>query len=90
MPEFVVRELWQLLPTVIYFVVGLVLFGFSIWLMEKVTPFSIRKEIEEDQNVSLGIIIGAALIALAADFLLGRIERRFAPGRGQLAEVRAV
>jgi osmoprotectant transport system permease protein len=32
----------------------------------------------------------AALIALAADFLLGRIERRFAPGRGQLAEVRAV
>ena len=65
MPEFVVKELWQLLPTVVYFVVGLILFGFSIWLMDKVTPFSIRKEIEEDQNVSLGIIIGAALIALA-------------------------
>lgn len=34
--------------------------------------------------------VPAALIALAADFLLGRLERRFAPGRGQLAEVRAV
>ena len=65
MPDVVVKELWQLLPTVIYFLVGLLLFGFSIWLMEKVTPFSIRKEIEEDQNTSLGIIIGATLIALA-------------------------
>jgi uncharacterized membrane protein YjfL (UPF0719 family) len=33
--------------------------------MEKVTPFSIRKEIEEDQNIALGIIIGAAFIGLA-------------------------
>ena len=38
MPDVVVKELWQLLPTVIYFLVGLLLFGFSIWLMEKVTP----------------------------------------------------
>lgn len=34
--------------------------------------------------------VPAALIALAADFLLGRLERHFAPARGQLAEVRAV
>lgn len=65
MPDIIRQELWQLLPTVVYFVVGLALFGLSIWLMEKVTPFSIRKEIEEDQNVSLGIVIGATIIALA-------------------------
>jgi len=46
-------------------ILGLIMFGFSIWLMEKVTPFSIRKEIEEDQNTALGIVIGCALIALA-------------------------
>ncbi|MBT3378458.1 MAG: DUF350 domain-containing protein [Lentisphaerae bacterium] len=57
--------MWALIPTIVYFVVGLLLFGFSVWLMEKVTPFSIRKEIEADQNVALGIVIGAALIALA-------------------------
>ncbi len=65
MPELVRQELWELIPTVIYFVVGLVLFGLSVWVMEKVTPFSLRKEIEEDQNVALGIVIGSALIALS-------------------------
>lgn len=65
MPEQIQLELWELLPTVIYFVVGVALFGFSIWLMDKVTPFCIRKEIEDDQNVALGIIIGAALIGIA-------------------------
>jgi uncharacterized membrane protein YjfL (UPF0719 family) len=58
-------QLWELIPTVIYFAVGLLLFGFSILLMEKVSPFSIRKEIEEDQNVALGILMGGMMIALA-------------------------
>ncbi len=65
MPDYIVKELWQLVPTAVYFVVGLVLFGFSILLMEKLAPFSIRKEIEEDQNTSLGILMGSVLIGLA-------------------------
>ncbi len=65
MPDYLVFELKQLLPTVLYFVVGLCLFGMSVWLMEKVTPFSLRKEIEEDQNIALGIVMAGALIALA-------------------------
>lgn len=64
-PVEVRKELWQLVPTVAYFLVGLLLFGFSILAMEKLTPFSIRKEIEEDQNISLGILMGCALIGLA-------------------------
>ncbi|MDH3530597.1 MAG: DUF350 domain-containing protein, partial [Acidobacteriota bacterium] len=28
-------------------------------------PFSIRKEIEEDQNTALGIVIGSMLISIA-------------------------
>jgi hypothetical protein len=28
-------------------------------------PFSVHKEIEEDQNVALGIIIGAIIIGIA-------------------------
>ena len=31
----------------------------------KITPFSIRKEIEEDQNVSLAVLIGAVLLGIA-------------------------
>jgi uncharacterized membrane protein YjfL (UPF0719 family) len=59
------QQLLLMIPTTLYFLLGIVLFGFSVWLMEKVTPFSIRKEIEEDQNVALGVIIAGALIALA-------------------------
>ena len=65
MPEHVINEMWELIPTLVYFVVGVALFGLAVQLMEKLTPFSIRKEIEEDQNIALGIVIGAALIGLA-------------------------
>ena len=65
MPDTVIVQLWELIPTVIYFVVGLILFGLSILLMETFAPFSIRKEIEEDQNVALGILMGGMMIALA-------------------------
>ena len=71
MPPELVRDLWDIIPTLIYFTLGLILFGFSVWVMCKVTPFSIRKEIEEDQNVALGIVMGSALIGLA--IILGSI-----------------
>ena len=65
MPPEIKLELWQLIPTVVYFVVGLVLFGFSVWIMEKVAPFSIRKEIEEDQNTALAVLMGSVVIGLS-------------------------
>ena len=55
----------NIVSTAIWSVFGIVLFGISVILMEKLTPFSIRKEIEEDHNTALGIVIGAALIGLA-------------------------
>jgi uncharacterized membrane protein YjfL (UPF0719 family) len=55
----------QLLWSVIYAVLGVVIFAISFWLIDRLTPFSIRKEIEEDQNTALGIIIGAVIIGLA-------------------------
>lgn len=65
MPADLTKELWMLISTVAYFFVGLILFGISIWLMEKLTPFSMRKEIEEDQNTAVGVVIAGILIALA-------------------------
>ena len=51
--------------------IGLVVFGICFWIMNKLAPFSIKKEIEEDQNVSLavimaGVIIGVSLIISSA------------------------
>jgi uncharacterized membrane protein YjfL (UPF0719 family) len=45
--------------------IGIVVFAIAFWLMTKIAPFSVRKEIEEDQNVALAILIGSALIGLA-------------------------
>ncbi len=55
----------QFIESLVYTVMGMVVFGIGVWIMEKVTPFSIRKEIEEDQNTSLGIIMGAVILGLA-------------------------
>lgn len=65
MPPELTKELWQIVPTIIYFFLGFALFGFSIKIIDRMLPFSIRKEIEEDQNVALGVILGSGLIALS-------------------------
>ena len=51
--------------------IGLVVFGVAFWIMNKLAPFPIKKEIEEDHNVALaiimaGVIIGVSLIISAA------------------------
>jgi uncharacterized membrane protein YjfL (UPF0719 family) len=45
--------------------VGVVVFAAAFWIMTKVAPFSFRKEIEEDQNTALGVIVAGVLIGLA-------------------------
>lgn len=49
----------------IYSVLGLLFFGLFWLLIVWLTPFSIRKEIEDDQNTSLGIILGAVIIGIS-------------------------
>lgn len=44
---------------------GLVLFGIAFFIIVKVTPFSLRKEIEEDQNTALAIMIASVIIGIA-------------------------
>lgn len=54
-----------LLTTLIFVTIGLVFFGIAFLILNLITPFSIRKEIEDDQNTALGIVIGAMLIGIA-------------------------
>ena len=53
------------LLTVVYTLFGLLVFALAFWIIVRVTPFSIRKEIEDDQNTSLAILIGAVILGLA-------------------------
>ena len=49
----------------IFVAIGLILFGAAFWITTKVAPFSVRKELEEDQNTALAIVIGAVIIGIA-------------------------
>jgi len=53
------------LVTLAYTIFGLVVFAVAFWIIVMTTPFSIRKEIEEDQNTSLAILIGSVMLGLA-------------------------
>jgi putative membrane protein len=55
----------SLLNVAVYTLAGLLLFALAFFVMGKATPFSIRKEIEEDQNVALAIVIGSVIIGIA-------------------------
>lgn len=54
-----------LVTTLIFVLIGLIFFGIAFVILNLITPFSIRKEIEDDQNTSLGIVIGSIMIGIA-------------------------
>ena len=58
-------HLADMLSTLIYCVFGLVIFMVTYFVIEKIIPYPVRKEIEEDQNVALAILIGAFILGLA-------------------------
>lgn len=49
----------------LYTVVGVTIFLALFAVMSRVVPFSIRKEIEEDQNTALAIVMGAVILGVA-------------------------
>ncbi len=51
--------------SLVFALLGILVFALAFWIITKVVPFSIRKEIEDDQNTSLGIVIGAVIIGLS-------------------------
>jgi uncharacterized membrane protein YjfL (UPF0719 family) len=55
----------EVISTVFFTFFGLALMLVCWFLIETVTPFSLRKELEEDQNIAIGILMGCMFIALA-------------------------
>ena len=59
------------ITTIVFVILGLIVFALAFLVIAKASPFSVRKEIEDDQNVALAIVIasvilGSALIIAAA------------------------
>jgi len=54
-----------LVTTAIFTAFGLLVFAIAYVIILKATPFSVRKEIEDDQNVALAVVIGAIIIGIS-------------------------
>jgi putative membrane protein len=55
----------QFLVTLGFTLMGVLAFAIAFYVVVKVTPFSLRKEIEEDHNVAFAIILGAVILGIA-------------------------
>lgn len=55
----------HLIAAVVFAAVGIIVFALCLFLMEKITPFSIIKEIVEEHNQALGLIVGAIVLGIS-------------------------
>jgi putative membrane protein len=46
-------------------IIGVIFFAVVFFIMIKATPFSVRKEIEDDQNTALAIVMASVIIGIA-------------------------
>ena len=63
MPDY--DLLSHLKTAAVFSLLGVALFGLVFFIIVRITPFSIRKELEEDQNIALGILMGSVMLGLA-------------------------
>lgn len=54
-----------LIAAIIFSLLGIVILVTAFWVIEKITPENLWKEIIEKQNIALAIMAGAFIIAIA-------------------------
>lgn len=53
------------MSTVVYTLFGIAVFLVAFWLIVKISPFSIRKELETDHNTAVAVLISSVILGLA-------------------------
>ena len=59
------QVLHQLIVAAVFSILGLVILGLVWLILVKVLPFSLRKEMEDDQNTALGIVLGCLILGIS-------------------------
>jgi putative membrane protein len=54
----------SLLNALVYSVLGILIFVLAFLIIDKMTPYHLWKEIVEDKNVALAVLIGALSIGM--------------------------
>ena len=60
----------QVVSALVFSAIGIAVFGLFFLILPRLLPFSLKKEIEEDQNVALGVVIAAVVLGMA--FIIGQ------------------
>ena len=59
-----VLQIW-IIESIIYSFIGIIIMAFSFLLFEKLTKFSTRKELVEDENIAIWVMFAGFFIAVA-------------------------
>ena len=54
----------NLVNALVYSLLGIFIFGISFAIFDKMTPYHLWKEIVEDKNIALAILIGAISLGM--------------------------
>jgi len=54
-----------LITTVVFVLLGLLVFALTFLVIVKASPFSVRQELETDHNVALAIVIASVILGTA-------------------------
>jgi putative membrane protein len=54
-----------IIASLVYSFLGILVLFFAFWLIEKITPENLWKEILEKHNIALAIVFAAFIIAIA-------------------------
>jgi uncharacterized membrane protein YjfL (UPF0719 family) len=61
----ITQEFWaHFMASIIYAVLGMGIFFVSYWVLDRVTPFSLHKELADEHNTAIGIVVGSMMIGL--------------------------
>jgi putative membrane protein len=55
----------HLVAAVVFSFLGIAVLAVCFWLMHRFAPFSIVKEIEEDQNTAVAIVMGSVILGIS-------------------------
>ncbi len=58
-------NLSSIVGSIVYSAIGIVIFVVAFKIMERVLPFNVDKELSEDHNTAVGVLIGSVMIGLA-------------------------
>lgn len=54
-----------LVNSLVYTVIGVVIFWLAFVVIDKITPYDLWKELVEEKNIALAIVVGAMCVAIA-------------------------